>query len=144
DPAVLKAQEAYEAAVAKADAQVEAMVYTKHHNPITGTDEYTRLPAGSTIGFGTDTERVPVQSQPPTQGEVPVGTPAEAGGWESRYSQGQRASDRAIIDSGINQMMMPENQRAFDDLTQQAQGITERLDNAANNEARLKELDDAA
>ena len=147
DEAVVAAQQKLDRAVANADAQVESMVYTKHHNPITGEDEYTRLPAGSTIGFGEGT-RTAVPIEVPTQGQVPTGMDEIMPSWADRPPRTrppvERQADRDIIDSGISAMMMPENQRAYDELTLRKQGIQEQLTNAARNEDRLRQLDDAA
>ena len=146
DPTYAAALRKYEQEVRLADQQVEAMVYTKHHNPVTGTDEYTRLPAGSETGFLGEAERTPVLPRPPTQGEVPTGTAREMPRppRESGYSQGQRDADRALIESGLPALMPGENQEVFDNLTAQGQGIAERLDNAARNEDELTRLDQIA
>ena len=148
NPEVVKARRAYDLAVAQADSQAEAMVYVKHHNPITGEDEYTRIPGGSTRGFGEpDVERVPVQIEPPTKGEVPTGQRIMEGErpWEPHYQRGEQRADRAVIDyPGIEDMMLPENRREFVNLREQGQEIQDRLNTSAANEQRLAQMDEAA
>jgi len=136
-----------EAEKAKADRQVEAMVYTRQHNPITGTDEYTRLPSGSEIGFGEDVERVHQAIEVPEQGEAITNTRPEMippPARTSRYSEGEKAADRALIESGMPVVMPYERQQEYDALTMQKQEIHDRLTNASRNEDELNRLKRAA
>ena len=145
DPAWAAANQAYNDAIAATETQVEAMVYVKHHNPVTGEDVYTRAPDTS-IGFGEGEVREPVPVEVPTQGAAPQGTMRQPE-WvppESPYTPEQRAADRAILDDPSLNVIMPEHQRQYGALVERSEKIAKRITDAEANQARLDELDEAA
>ena len=147
DLKVVAAQQKLDREIARADQQVEAMVYTKHNNPITGEDSYTRLATGSMEGFGEGAEREWRRIEPPEQGEMTMGTresPPEVERRRQNYTPEQRAADREFIEGEENAATwMPDTRKEYNALSRQADYITQQLDNSARNQDELVRLQKA-